>query len=335
MAAALCGTRTLPCMRVSVVIPCFNSLRWLPETLASVLGSSFEDFEVVLVDDGGSDDLAGWAETLGDERVRVVRQDNAGVSAARNRGIAAAVGELVAFCDSDDLWSPSALERLVERFDEDPSVGLVYGWYDVIEGDGEPTGRVEAYGWEGEVWDRFVTANPVGMSASLVPVEVLRSLGGFRVNRDRFPIDVEDWELWIRIADSHRVAVVREILCHHRRHDSNSSTDVASLDAAYRFLLRSVFEGQPPQRMEVRPAATARAEMLLGWHSLNDDLDAHVAFAYRRSAARHLPGLRRKPDYWRLGAAAAALEVGGRRFYEGVRTAARRVRRAAGARRRG
>jgi glycosyltransferase involved in cell wall biosynthesis len=177
--------------------------------METVLSQSFEDFEVVLVDDGGDDDLAGWASTLRDHRVRVVRQENAGVAAARNLGIAEARGELVAFLDSDDLWFPHTLASLVDRYDEavaDPGaegelpVGLVYGWYQIADERGEPVGRVEAYEVEGSVWEQFVVSNPVGPGATLVPTAVLERLGGFEVNRDRFPVDVEDWELWIRIA---------------------------------------------------------------------------------------------------------------------------------------
>jgi glycosyltransferase involved in cell wall biosynthesis len=316
-----------------VVIPCYNSLRWLPQTLDAVRGQSFGDLEVVLVDDGGDDDLAGWAAGLGDERVRVVRQDNAGVSAARNRGVAEARGELVAFCDSDDVWVPDALARMVARYDDDPAVGLVYGWYDVVDAEGRPTGRVEAFTDEGEVWERFVTANPVGMSATLVPRRVFEELGGFEENRDRFPVDVEDWEMWIRIAARHRVAVVPEVLYHYRRHDSNSSTDVASLDAAYRHLLTKVFADQPPERAALASVATARVEMILGWQSLNDDGDVGRATGYRRSAARHHPAVRRLPDYWRLGIAATAMRVAGRRGYALVRSAAGAGRLLAGARR--
>lgn len=309
-------------MRVSVVIPCYNSLRWLPDTLDSVLAQTFTDLEVVLVDDGGSDGLEAWAAGRGDGRVRVVRQDNAGVSAARNRGITSARGELIAFCDSDDLWDPAALERLVGRFDDDPAVGLVYGWYDVIDGEGRPSGRVEAFGCEGEAWESFVTTNPVAMSASLVPAPVFARLGGFDVNRDKFPIDVEDWEMWIRIAASFPVAVVREVVCHHRRHDSNSSTNVASLEAAYRHLIAKVFADEGPSRLTMRAVALGRIEVILAWHSLNDDGDAAKAAGYRRSALRHHPELRRNPEYWRLGAALLALTVLGGRGYSAVRSAA-------------
>ncbi len=92
---------------------------------------------------------------------------------------------------------------MVSRYDElggAPMVGLVYGWYQVVDAEGVPTGRVEAYDAEGDVWERFATANPVGMSATLVPTAVFGAVGGFEVNREEFPIDVEDWDLWIRIA---------------------------------------------------------------------------------------------------------------------------------------
>ncbi|MCZ7628059.1 MAG: glycosyltransferase [Microthrixaceae bacterium] len=288
------GSRVTGDPRVTVVIPCHNSLRRLPETLETVLGQSFGDFEVVLVDDGGDDDLAGWASSLHDDRVRVVRQENAGVAAARNHGIAQARAELVAFLDSDDLWLPHTLASLVERYDEavadpcaagEPPVGLVYGWYQIADEEGHPVGRVEARDAEGVVWEQFVVSNPVATGATLVPTVILEQLGGFEVNRDRFPVDVEDWELWIRIAGAgYRVALVRDVLCLYRRHSSNSSVAVDSLDSAYRHLLAKVFDGQPPRRRWLLAPAVARVEMILAWQSLNDP---------RRSAAGEgLPAFR-------------------------------------------
>ncbi len=326
--------------RVSVVIPCHNSMQWLPQTLDAVLGQGFSDFEVLLVDDGGDDDLTGWAAGVDDQRVRVIRQDNAGVAAARNRGIDGAAGELVAFCDSDDVWVPHALGAMVARYDEarepspgEPPLGLVYGWYQVVFADGTPTGRVEAFEADGDVWQDFVTANPVGMSATLVPAAVLEALGGFEVNRDEFPIDVEDWELWIRIASGHRVALVRDVLYHHRRHDSNSSMAVDSLDPAYRRLLRKAFDGQPEERKALRPRATSRVEFILAWQSLNEDRDAQRALAYRRSARRHDPGVVTRLEYWRLGAAARAMSLLGQSGYDVVRSSAGSARRRLGLRR--
>ncbi|MFM7069376.1 MAG: glycosyltransferase family A protein [Actinomycetes bacterium] len=318
-------------MLVSVVVPCFNSLRFLPATLESIAAQTMADLEVVLVDDGGTDDLAGWvrdwSDRCGETRVRVVRQDNAGVSAARNSGVDAAHGEYVAFCDSDDLWEPELLAELLDALRALPGAGLAYSWYDQIEADGTPTGRVIRSEWEGDVWERFVTRNPVAASATLLPRSVFTELGGFEVNRDRFPIDVEDWELWIRVAATYPVAVARRVLAHHRLHDANSSSNVESLEAAYAHLLDRVFTGERPDRVALRPAATARTEVLLAWHSLNDREDPVAALAHRRTAVAHDPGLRRSPEYWRLGAAAGALRLLGASGYRAVRSSARSIRR--------
>lgn len=316
-------------MPISVVIPCHNSLRFLPDTVDSVLAQTVSDLELLLIDDGGTDDLAGWASRRGDERIRVIRQENAGVSAARNRGIGSSAGELVAFLDSDDLWEPDFLERLAPRF-EDPQVALAYSGWDVIDAVGRPNGRAVVSTWEGDVWERFVTRNPVAASAVMIRISVLDAVGGFEVNRGRFPIDVEDWELWVRIAASHRVAVVSDVLAHHRRHDTNSSSHTQSLDAAYEHFLDTVFADARPERQALRPVATARTEMILAWHCLADDRDPGAALGYRRSAARHAPEVRRSVEYWRIGAAAAAMRAAGERGYDSVRAANDGVRRVVG-----
>jgi glycosyltransferase involved in cell wall biosynthesis len=317
--------------RTSIVIPCHESLRWLPQTLRSVLDQSDRDLEVVLVDDGGTDDLVGFVAGVGDDRVRLVRQDNAGVSAARNRGLDEARGALVLFLDSDDLLLPGAVEALVGRFDRDPEVGLVYGWAAVIDEHGVEVSRRRTSDWEGDVWERLTTKNVVSLGAAIAPARLLRELGGFTVNRDRFAVDVEDWELWLRVADGHRFALVPEVVLQVRRHEANSTGGgaTATLDAAYRHLIESVFRDQPPHRAALRRGMTARAEMALSWHSLQDDLDAERALAYRRSAVRHEPSVRSTREYWRLGAAIRLLQLGGAGVYGGVRRATGALRRAA------
>ena len=320
-------------MRVSVVIPCFNSLQFLPETVDSVLAQDLppdlvDQVEVVLVDDGGSDSLAEWADARGDARVRVVRQANGGVAAARNTGIAASEGELIAFCDSDDLWLPTTVADLVRCFDRDPRIGLAYGWYAVVDEHGELTGRVYRSEWEGHVWERFVTDNVVGASGVMVRRDVLDEVGVFAVNRDRFRIDVEDWELWIRIAATWPVGLARSVVYHYRRHSQNSSSDVESLDSAYRNLLDVIFADVTPERAALRPRATAHTEMILAWQSLNDRHDPRRALSYLRRARTNQPDLFRTTEYWRLRLAASALAVTGEMGYRAVRSASAIARRA-------
>ncbi len=318
-------------VQASVVIPCFNSLQYLPATLESVVQQTMADFEVVLVDDGGTDGLTEWAARWSaehdDNRVRVVRQENGGVSAARNFGIAESRGDVVVFCDSDDLWEHDLLAELLGALEANPRAGMSYGWYDVIDGNGTPTGRVVQSEWQGDVWEEFVTRNPVSASAVAVRSAVFDDVGVFAVNRDRFPIDVEDWELWIRIAAQYQVALAPKVVAHHRRHDSNSSSNVESLAAAYAHLLDVVFADVTPERAALRPMAAARIEVLLAWHCLNDRHDPAAALSHRRGARRYDQSVRRSPEYWRLGAAAGALRVTGEPGYRLVRGASHAARR--------
>lgn len=320
-------------MQVSVVVPCHNSLEYLPETLRSILDQDLaawvDDVEVVLVDDGGTDDLATWHASLGDDRVRLVRQENGGVSSARNRGIAESTGELVAFCDSDDLWLPDTVSDLSASLVRDPGVGLSYGWYEVVDAQGRPSGAVRRSDWEGDIWDRLVTDNPIGASGVMVRRAALDDVGVFSVNRDRFRVDVEDWELWIRIAARWRVGLVPRVVYRYRRHESNSSTDLESLEAAYRNLLDVVFRDVSPERRALRPVAESRIDVILAWQLLNERQDPVASLAHLDRAARTWPPLRRSVEYWRLRAAATALRWSGRTGYRVLHranTAARRVR---------
>lgn len=318
-------------MRVSVVIPCYNSLRYLPETLDSVLDQQLPEavdtMEVVLVDDGGDDDLAAWAATRAEDRVRVVRQDNAGVSAARNLGIASASGEVIAFCDSDDLWCPNTVADLLAALSQDPGVGLSYGWDDVIDARGELTGATYRGEWEGWIWEQLVTGNPISASGVMVRREVFDDVGMFAVNRDRFPVDVEDWELWIRIARRWRVGLAQSVVCRRRLHGSNSTTDVDSLEAAYAHLFDVVFADPDPAHAALRPVAEAHAAIVLGWQSLNDREDPGRALAHLSRAATISPPVARTAEYWRLKVAATALRATGPRGYRVMRSTNATLRR--------
>ncbi len=330
-------------MRVSVVIPCHNSLEWLPLTVDSVLRQTFADLEVVLVDDGGDDDLAAWTVTLGDDRVRCVRQENGGVASARNRGIAEARGELVALLDSDDLWEPETLESLVCAHDravratgpDERPIGLTYGWYDVIDEHGVTNGRAVTSHLDGDIWDELVVANVIAVGSALLPAAVFAEIGGPLENRDRFAVDVEDWEFWIRVAASYRVALAPRVVLHVRRHESNSTGAgaTASLEAAYAALIDRVFDPSrtpprdPATLRTLRARAETRSDVLLAWHSMNLDEDTTAAARYLRSARGRGSNWWRDPEFVRARLALASRQVFGPRGYDTIRRASHAVRR--------
>ena len=198
--------------RVSVVIPTYNRAALLPRAMRSVLGQTFADIELIIVDDASQDGSADVAERESDPRVRVVRlARNGGVSRALNEGIAVARGELVGFLGDDDEWLPELLERLLARLGDDGDIfSLVYS-----KVRREP--RPDADGTrqapplpEKVVLDNLLFGNiKLAHSACLVRRNVLLEFGGF----DETLRQGVDWDLWLRMAAaSHQFAAVQEPL---------------------------------------------------------------------------------------------------------------------------
>jgi len=160
--------------RVSVVIPTFNRSRLVQLAIESVLAQQFRDFEIIVVDDGSTDDTAACLARYGDP-VRVVRQDNLGMNPARNAGIALARGEYIALLDSDDLWLPGKLALQVAILDRLPEAGFLFSEFFIMK-DGEGTqGERRAHGLQSwyprphdwaQVYPRVQRARDLGVDAA-------------------------------------------------------------------------------------------------------------------------------------------------------------------------
>jgi teichuronic acid biosynthesis glycosyltransferase TuaG len=231
--------------RVSVIIPAHDAAPALAETLASVSAQSFDDWEIVAVDDGSRDETWSILENAG-PRVRALRNPTAlGPAAARNRALAQARGELVAFLDADDLLLPRYLERQIARLDEAVAqgrrVGLVacdarllddgryadYTYLDMTPGRDLPI-----------TLERVLRRNPIYISA-LVPAAVGREVGWF----DEELFGTEDFGLWIKILERGYEAIGNpEPLAVYRRATGSVSSDIARQGAnnrrAYELALR-------------------------------------------------------------------------------------------------
>jgi glycosyltransferase involved in cell wall biosynthesis len=208
-------TRNLP-PRVSAVIATYNRAHLVGNAIKSILGQTYENIEVIVVDDGSTDGTQDMLKRFGDQ-VRVIRQDNAGPGAARNRGIAAATGEIVAFLDSDDLWLPERIERQVAllqragesvpccvcdvemRFTDRPRVTSFENFRL------DPDRQVGIWSNVSEVLaDRFVLFNQM----AAVRHSALEKVGGFNENL-RF---LEDYDLALRLSLLGPFAFIRKPL---------------------------------------------------------------------------------------------------------------------------
>jgi glycosyltransferase involved in cell wall biosynthesis len=244
---------------VSVVIPTHNYGRFICETIESALAQSYSPIEIVVVDDGSTDDTPQRLAVYG-HRVRYIYQPNRGVSAARNNGIAAARGELIAILDSDDLWLPEKLEQQVAVWVREPDSGLVATERFAID----ETGRRLDYDKERcsregfrELTMRDLLELPAfSPSSVLARKDVLQAVGGF----DEGVIGVEDMEMWVRVAARFRVLRLNATLTAQRFHSKSLSHQTDSMLRNYKKALDQLFANVPQlyHRRQWRRIAEAR-----------------------------------------------------------------------------
>ncbi len=215
---------------VSVVIPAYNSTATLDETLRSVRSQTHHAIEVIVVDDGSTDDTGAIAKRHAaiDGRVQVVTQDNAGLAAARNAGWRRARSDLIAFLDADDLWAPTKIERQVQALQEGGRhVGLVYCWSVRIDSQSTITDVSEGARLAGHVLEWILAGNFIGNgSSALVRRQALIDANGFDNGLQAAGAEgCEDWLVCCRVAEKYRYAVVPEHLIGYRYHPHNMSSN--------------------------------------------------------------------------------------------------------------
>jgi glycosyltransferase involved in cell wall biosynthesis len=271
---------------VSVVIPAYNAARYLGEALDSVFAQTVTDLEVVVVDDGSTDDTPQIAQGYG-SRVRYVRQANAGVASARNRGLAESTGRYVAFLDADDTWLPGKLERQVAALAARPAARVCHTDFDLMGGGTAPAGlRRRVKPTAGSLLEQLLTVGNVVGTPSTVVCErsLLEEVGGF----DPALSQCADWDLWARLAPRTEFVYVDECLVRYRQHDGNMSRDVRRLENDSVRLLDKAFSSAelPPHLRRRRRAALAWNDTVLSGSYLHQGQLRDAV----RCAARSLRG---------------------------------------------
>jgi glycosyltransferase involved in cell wall biosynthesis len=235
---------------VSVIIPAYNAEAFIGRTLNSVLSQTYQNLEVLVVDDGSHDRTPTMVQAIAqtDDRVRLIQQTNAGVAAARNLGIQNAQGEFIAPIDADDLWYPDALEKLVARFQaSDSQVGVVYVWAVDIDERDQPTGGFHAATINGSVYKTLICHNFLGnASATLIRKSCLDRIGGYNTQlKAQNAQGCEDWDLYLRLAEQYKFGVVPEFLVGYRKIASSMSGDFSKMARSQQLMLQTIQHNHP------------------------------------------------------------------------------------------
>ncbi len=216
---------------VSVIIPTYNRTQYICEAVDSVLAQTYRNIEVIVVDDGSTDNTEEILSQY-DSKIKYVFQNNAGPSAARNNGIKQARGDLLAFLDSDDIWFPEKLERQIQLMKQSRNTGLVSCGSYIINVSGEITASpiIKKNHENKKLFLKELMVHNVvsgGGSAALIKKKCFEELGLFSENL----WIGEDWDMWIRIAKHYDIRFVEEPLIKCRAHGNNLHANTSRIEA--------------------------------------------------------------------------------------------------------
>jgi glycosyltransferase involved in cell wall biosynthesis len=270
---------------VTVIIAAFNAEKTIDETLQSVRAQTYRQLEILVVDDGSSDATSKIVEEhiKADGRVRLIRQENQGVAAARNRAIAEARGEYIAPIDSDDLWRPTKIDKQVSVMrDRGPKVGLVYTWFAVIDSQGRITANVRPNG-EGRVLAQMCLANlPGNASSALMRRKAVIEAGGYDVSLQlKNAQGCEDWKLYFTIAENYEFAIIRNYLTYYRISTGNMSTDVLQMLRSHDLVLADSLKAHPEYTEQFHESRNLILQWLIRRAVSNRNLPATAVLTLR------------------------------------------------------
>jgi glycosyltransferase involved in cell wall biosynthesis len=275
---------------VSIIIPAYNRARYVAEAMESVFAQTFKDYEVLVVDDGSTDNTQTALEPyMG--RIRYVRQENRGVAAARNRGIREAQGEFIAFLDSDDLWEAAALKTLLDAFQE-KDVAVSASANRLIQKDGNPTGGFEKKRSPGPYFTtRSLLERDFCLPGHVCRMTCFASCGFF----DESLRVGSDLDMWLRLSIRFRLRYIETPLLKRRLHADNLIADLPR-KLAYHLRVVEKFAQQHPEYAMEHPWVMRKA-----FSKLHERLARHALLsldgkASHSGARRHLRyALRQNP----------------------------------------
>lgn len=254
---------------VSVVVPTFNRACLVLEAIQSVLAQGYLDYEIIVVDDGSTDDTAIVLQPLSEQGViRYIYQQNQGESAARNRGIVEASGRYIAFLDSDDLFEPDKLEIQVKYLKAHPEVGLVHSGFIKFDNDGNDLGYRDPSWFSGMIYPQILSywTTLMAVDTVLIPKIVFDTVGLFNESLRIGP----DLDMWRRIARNYPFGFINKSLARVRVHAGNISGNKLRLTQGLLMYLERAFDDDPKLSARFRKRTLSRMFSTMAYNLLSE-----------------------------------------------------------------
>ena len=249
---------------VSVIIPTYNSARTILDTLQSIFQQTHQDFEIILINDGSTDDLIDLLSNIQDPRLKIFNYENEGLFTARNRGIDHASGDYIIFLDADVLWTSDKLESHIYRLKKtrrfNPRAGVVYSLSYFFDDEAQSCFIDQPQFYEGNVLAKILESNFItNGSNSMMTREAIDSVGYFNPDFQ----GEADWEYWIRLARKWDYLLVpqRQIFCRQRQQSMPSRIEPMKYDPLY-ILERAFSNGASYHSISSQIAHQVNAQIL-------------------------------------------------------------------------
>lgn len=224
---------------VSVVVPTYNRAHLLHRSIQSILNQTYQDFEIVIIDDGSTDNTENVVNYFNDKRIRYIKHEkNKGASVARNSGIIATSGDFIAFLDDDDEWFPQKLEKQIKKLLNSPqNMGAVYtNWWNISENGSKSIAIHKKR--EGYVYWKVLEISFVGFPVVLIKKECFEKCG---LIDERLPNNCEDWEFLIRVSKYYHFSYINEPLMNRHITPGSLCSNINTNAPALKYILNKHF----------------------------------------------------------------------------------------------
>lgn len=270
---------------ISVVMPTYNQAHFIKDAIESVLNQTYNNFELIIVDNYSKDNTEQIVKSFVDPRIKYFKFSNHGIIAAsRNLGIRNSKGGYLAFIDSDDAWLPNKLDIQAEYLEQNPHISLVFSLLKVKSSDERYNNKLIATKGKsrsGFMYNQLLNFNFIVCSSVMLKAPVLVDVGCF--DEDPEIVASEDWDLWLRIARKYEIAFIAKELGIYRMHNSSMSMDGRRAQKALHAIEKHLKKGWAGKFQSDR--ARANVYFREGWNCLGSDNMMSRSFFY--NALKH------------------------------------------------
>lgn len=286
--------------KISVVIPVYNGEKTIRETINSVLNQSFQDLELIVINDGSTDKTLQIVSSVQDERLKIFSYHNAGLAASRNRGISLAKGEYISFIDADDLWTPDKLEAQLRALQENPQAAVAYSWTNCIDESSEFLRAGTYITFNGDVYANLLLSNFIDNGSNvLIRTNVFQEMGNF----DESLTSGEDWDMWLRLASRYHFVAVSQPQILYRITASSMSANLTRMEAQSMRVIEQAYAVAPHSLQYLKPSSKGNIYNYFVFKALDLTPTKRNAFDASRFlwyAVKYDAALLKKRVFWKI-----------------------------------